>query len=99
MGRLVNALFVCLLALRTLRWGVGSLSLAPFLYFRLGFEELGLGVGLKFVCFTFSERGLPFLPSFLILLLVFSRSLASRNTSTQRTANLANTPLTRAHQK
>ncbi len=56
-------------ALHTLRWGV-SLSLSPS-NFRLGFEEQGLGVGLKFVCFTFSERELPFLSSFL---LIFSHS-------------------------
>lgn len=48
-----------------------SPSLPLFLTSRLVFEEQGLGVGLKFVCFTFSERELPFLSSFL---LVFSRS-------------------------
>lgn len=37
------------------------------LYFRLDFEETGLGVKLKFVCFTFSERELPLLPSFLLI--------------------------------
>lgn len=58
-GRLVNALFVCL---HTLRWSSRSLS-----YFRLGFEEQGLGVGLKFVCFTFSKRELPLLSSFLLI--------------------------------
>lgn len=51
-----------------MRWLSHSRSLS---YFRLVFEEWGLGVGLKFVCFTFSERELPFLSSFL---LIFSHS-------------------------
>lgn len=71
-------------ALHALRCGVScspppsfslSLSLA---YFRLRFEEQGLGVGLKFVCFTFSERELPFLSSFLP---VFSHSPRERSRS------------------
>lgn len=68
-SRLAGKRSVCVFTvLNTPRWAGSTLALS---YFRLGFEEPGLCVGLKFVCFTFSERELPFLPS---SPLVFSRS-------------------------